>query len=353
MSVAVSPRAPDASRLTLFDLAKGLAIILVVYGHGLRGLVDAGLVAPYSPLRVSDYFIYTFHMPVFFVVSGWLFNAQDKPAAPFWRSRLLTIVYPYFLWSILQLGAQLLLAGSGAVNHHFDLDRMLMIGWWPVAPFWFLYALFFCHLLGFYLWRVRPEWLVAGGAVLLWLSTMRPSGELGDISYGFTYFAVGMLARARDWQRRVPQGWATATGLSLVYLIVAWACYRAGVAERLAFPAALLGVAATITWSASISRFDCHAPVDLLSGIGRFSMGIYVMHIFFLAGIRTIMVRLVHVSEPLAILLVAVPLSVIIPAAVQAVLVRWKVNDWVGLPFSANRRAPAARATPPAESPIG
>lgn len=338
--------------MALFDLAKGMAIIMVVYGHGLRGLVDAHIVSTASPLLVSDYFIYTFHMPVFFVVSGWMFNAQAKPAGPFWKSRLATIVYPYFLWSILQVTLQILLAGSGAVNHHFDVGRLLMIWWWPVAPFWFLYALFFCHLLGFYLWRVRAEWLLTAGVVMLWFSTRHSVGELGDVSYGFIYFALGMIARAHSWQHHLPAGWP-AVALSVAFLAVAWTCYCAGVPERLAFPAALLGIAATLAWSKSATSLTDNMVISILVRVGRFSMGIYVMHIFFLAGFRTAMTHLFHISQPIVLLLVAVPLSVALPVLVQAVLVSWQLNNWAGLPFSANRAAQPIYAAPPTRSPLG
>lgn len=53
------------------DIAKGLAITLVVYGHCYRGLVAAGYFSETRWLSVVDYCIYTFHMPVFFLYLGY------------------------------------------------------------------------------------------------------------------------------------------------------------------------------------------------------------------------------------------------------------------------------------------
>ena len=53
-------------RIDFIDIAKGIAIILVVYGHCLRGLASANVVSTNSWLIITDYTIYTFHMPVFF-----------------------------------------------------------------------------------------------------------------------------------------------------------------------------------------------------------------------------------------------------------------------------------------------
>lgn len=54
------------------DIAKGIGILLVVYGHVARGIEKAGL--PIDPVffKTVDVLIYAFHMPLFFFVSGYL-----------------------------------------------------------------------------------------------------------------------------------------------------------------------------------------------------------------------------------------------------------------------------------------
>lgn len=46
-----------------FDILKGIAIILVIIGH--------------QGLFIADQFIYSFHMPLFFIVSGYFFNVEQ------------------------------------------------------------------------------------------------------------------------------------------------------------------------------------------------------------------------------------------------------------------------------------
>lgn len=41
-------------RSAAIDMAKGVAILLVVYGHCLRGLTGAGVIPPGSWLAVTD-----------------------------------------------------------------------------------------------------------------------------------------------------------------------------------------------------------------------------------------------------------------------------------------------------------
>lgn len=48
-----------------YDIAKGLGIIMVVFGHTERGLSISGMPTHFSLMGFIDYTIYTFHMPFF------------------------------------------------------------------------------------------------------------------------------------------------------------------------------------------------------------------------------------------------------------------------------------------------
>src|SRR5947208_16409685 len=91
------------SRVAWVDVAKGIGIVLVVYGHVSGGLVDAGIQPRNSVANAASALIYTFHMPLFFFLSGiWLARTSAKPFSQFARQRIGTLVYPYFLWSSIQ-----------------------------------------------------------------------------------------------------------------------------------------------------------------------------------------------------------------------------------------------------------
>ncbi|MGE5462843.1 MAG: acyltransferase family protein [Syntrophothermus sp.] len=74
-----------AKRIEYIDIARGIGILLVVMGHN-----DFALV---SPLLYK--LIYSFHMPLFFFLSGYFLN----PNAEFWsflRKRFNSLLKPYF-----------------------------------------------------------------------------------------------------------------------------------------------------------------------------------------------------------------------------------------------------------------
>ena len=70
-------------RIQWIDIAKGIGIILVIIGHV---SINA---------NIND-FIYSFHMPLFFIISGFLY----KPKKNFVKNKVRSILIPYFVFSI-------------------------------------------------------------------------------------------------------------------------------------------------------------------------------------------------------------------------------------------------------------
>lgn len=64
-----------------FDILRGIGIIIMVMGH-----IGFG--------NVFDKYIHTFHMPIFFFVSGYFFNMKDNFKS-FFLHQLKTIMVPY------------------------------------------------------------------------------------------------------------------------------------------------------------------------------------------------------------------------------------------------------------------
>ena len=128
------------------DCAKAIGIFLVVFGHVLRGLSSAGLVRDTSTYQLVDSVIYSFHMPLFFFLSGLFFmeSLQKKSLTFFMASKLDSIIYPYILWSLLQGLVEASL--SSYTNGKVTYSEVFELLWQPRAQFWFLYALFFVSL---------------------------------------------------------------------------------------------------------------------------------------------------------------------------------------------------------------
>ena len=74
-----------SQRIGYFDIARGIGILLVVLGHN-----DFGGISPFL-----DQLIYSFHVPLFFFLSGYFLNAA-VPFVEFLRKRFHSILKPYW-----------------------------------------------------------------------------------------------------------------------------------------------------------------------------------------------------------------------------------------------------------------
>jgi fucose 4-O-acetylase-like acetyltransferase len=127
-------------RYPWIDVAKGIGIILVVFGHVLRGLIKSGI-ASGDVYNYIDSIIYTFHMPLFMLLSGvFVVSSISKYGnKKFLVTKLDVIFYPYVIWMILQGSLEVLL--SKYTNGNASLVEVFSI-WLPRAQFWYLHSLF-------------------------------------------------------------------------------------------------------------------------------------------------------------------------------------------------------------------
>jgi fucose 4-O-acetylase-like acetyltransferase len=332
-----------AQRKDSVDVAKGVAIVLVVYGHALRGLLSADLISNDSIIIITDYIIYTFHMPLFFLISGFFFKSSSKDGnkTKFWRKRVKTIVYPYLLWSLIQGGIQILLSNSSATNGSMDIGTLASIIWNPISPFWFLYALFFCQVFWFVVSnRIRPDVVVALSlcafvALYFWAEPQ----TLQDVAYGLFYFSAGVWGAQHDLLRRLPTRWSAASVLVVAGLALAAGCYALGVPERLPVIAALAMLVAVLSMSLTLEMNIPKSRFTLFFVLcGQYSMGIYVMHILVIGAVRLVAVRFVEIHNGLLLLPLLVIAGVLIPVGIQFAAIRLGIQDLVGLPASAKSK---------------
>ncbi len=150
-------------RLREYDLAKGIGIILVVLGH----FFPEGSPNWYAVMRQV---IYSFHMPLFLFVSGFVYmhTRRDISYGAFLMKKVKRIVIPYFLVSFLFIAIKLVpQALSIYVKNPVTLSSFLKVFYYPEAAvsFWYLWALWWFFMIVPQL-RTRTSRLVALAAAI-------------------------------------------------------------------------------------------------------------------------------------------------------------------------------------------
>lgn len=310
-------------RLAWLDIAKGMGIVLVVYGHAFRGLVTIGLERLASPLGTVDYAIYSFHMPLFFFISGLLArHSFDKGAMRYWSAKLRYLVYPYLLWSLLQGGMQM--GFAPVANHHVSFAELLRVLWSPLQQFWFLYVLFWCLAALAVLHPLSNRLLLALAACLFVTTFFIDLGIASTVMWAFFYVALG-AALAEPVQRFQPSASLTAL-LWLAFFAITLGGLGLKLGSGAAVPAALCGIAGTLALSRRL-RWGA----ELLRVLGYLSMSIYLMHVIATALARNALVQLIHVDNIAVLLLATTVAGLALPVLAHVLLSRAGLLQWFGL----------------------
>lgn len=127
-------------RIEYIDIAKGILIIFVVFGH----ITTLPHILTYGMKAV----ITTFHMPAFFIINGMLTKAekiQKTPVKQFLLNRSYRLLIPYVFFEIMGGLWQMLFMGRGSVNLRGILYGIFTIHC-HVGADWFLPTIFFAEI---------------------------------------------------------------------------------------------------------------------------------------------------------------------------------------------------------------
>ena len=327
-------------RLEWPDLAKGMAMVMVVTGHVLGGLLAGHFVSTDSLGWWAYDWIYLFHVPTLFFVSGWLveFRSTVKGPAPM-KSFLATLLYPYFLWGVILWAVHLASSGAGITNVPVDPWGPLRMFYAASAGPWFLFILFLLHGLNHLLRSVslRPVWLmvISLGAFVdyaccsfIEYDSTRCRFELNAVFYAL---GVWLAANGRlvDW--KVSKKMALMTGAVLVSLLGLLCWRNAKLPPWSTLPLGIAGIAGIVGLSLGLAAL---AGTKWLGWLGRQSLAIYVLHGFMPPVTRWLLTRQLGVSNAWVLLLTGVAAGLLSAAGVA-----WMVNRWqLGWVFSFGRR---------------
>lgn len=154
-------------RLDYLDMAKGLGMILVLIGH-----LQGDSIFTFSPyIQPLCVYIFSFHMPMFFIISGLLLAIKQDEIKPFKeiaKRRFKGIMIPYFWFSFFYI----LVVVAALIKKEVAYQTLLVNLWYIVSGYgmnvlWFLPAIYFGELLFIFLRRKVREHRIFLAIVIL------------------------------------------------------------------------------------------------------------------------------------------------------------------------------------------
>lgn len=180
------------------NIMRGMAVLCVVIGHSFNPTETPTI------LGFIKSFVYCFHMPAFFFISGFLESEKkrsfsERKQAIVKKARRLMV--PYFFLTVITVGLKLLF-GAFARNplNYSTLAVDILIGRNnPNGGLWFLYALFIISIFGILFDTINHTILTGVMFVLYVLNTVvfKQSGYIVGffLNYTWIYFAGGIARK--------------------------------------------------------------------------------------------------------------------------------------------------------------
>jgi len=329
----------NRNRQPWIDYARGISIILVCYRHSFEGVNESGLINDnYPVLKYLNIFLFTFRMPLFFIISGIFLSVSlmRKGLTEYISDRFKTIYYPLLIWGALQISLQLLFADFVNVKREWIDYFYLIVQPRKIEQFWYLNTLFLVGVIysiinvKLHLNRIQHFLLsiifYAMGSYLHAQNSRIGAYMLTDVLHFYIFFAIGdclstiLLNKENNkyftnFKIFIPvlllfivtHYYSTKINLKYEYLKV---MYVENYQPIFFLLVSLTGCLFITIVSMYFSKYNIF---KFLRIIGYHSLYIYVMHLFVTAAVRIYCLHFLHVQNVTILILISTILGIIIP----------------------------------------
>jgi fucose 4-O-acetylase-like acetyltransferase len=336
----------SGNRSEWVDIAKGLAIGLMVLGHVGGGLLAGGVLSAKGVFPFFYQWIYTFHMATFMLLAGlFMERAAARGVTVFLVGRLGSLYYPSLLWGLITYLATSTF--SAYVHNHPVASNLLLLLYSPFSGFWFLTTLL--ELSGIYILfrklRVPNEVIaLVALAVLIWGSYFKETLALHFGWWGL-FLMLGVCtapvlssayARAPRFALRV---------ICLIGVVASMLFRHEGAGSSVQdVGSSVLGVAMLLSVAVLITRSaKCQAVSRLLALCGRYSLEIYLLHSLTWVPVRIILLRGFHVENAVVVLFLSWFGGVSVPVLAAVIADKFQVPWIFRLPVPRHLLEPALK----------
>lgn len=319
----------ESNRIKWVDYAKGIGIILVVYGHVLRGINTSPIMVPDLFFQLSDKLVYGFHMPLFYLLSGLFLEKWMDRGVGGIIQKCKTLMIPYIIWSLLQGSINVILSSyTNTPKSWLDIFSIFAT---PIAQFWFLYTLFIMFLLYFIFRKFFSLYIIGVLSIIMYF--FAPFMEVwvfSDLFSFFIYFITGAiimkslrfdLGLVNFTPKYILFSLVTFVVLNIIYLSFEINPYIEHLFE---FLVAASGI--NIITVIAIKNINTNKSKHILI-LGRYSMPIFLTHILFTAGLRIMLLSLLDVNSVVLHITLGTILGLVLPIGLYRFLKKYKCNE--------------------------
>jgi len=337
-------------RMAWVDYLRGIAILLVVYRHVLIGLQRSDVVVP-SYLVNANMIFFSFRMPLFFILSG-IFIGGSIAKRPFRKLLYIkfeNLLYPYLVWSFIQVTLQIFL--SKYTNSNRSFQDYLLILYQPrgLDQFWYLPALFNTTVIYLLIkTKLKPStWaqLALGTILYLLAPYCQKVSMMSDWMEFYIFFALGDAisnAFLKERTFRFLQDYRTLIAVIPVFVVTqAYYLSRPAVNQAEFLIIALIGCFSMFVLAFRMQSWNF---LPFLRVLGFHSLFIYVMHVIVSAFVRLFLMRVLDLHNAVVLLVCGIAGGVTIPVIIYNFLIKDSIGWFLFSPIKPHKGSTPATA---------
>lgn len=291
-------------RLGFISFIQFIGVLSVIYGHSMNSIE-----VPHWLLE-TKYWVYTYHMPLFFLVSAYLFSFYGGFAHKGGYKKTLWVkferlIIPYVIWNVFFIAPKYFFADYSVDHIDFTPGYFLHIMLSPrdniLGSTWFLFALFemFAIALLFERFKANKRLWIPVTMILIVINCFGAHERflaVGDLMKNGIYFWVGLLLGTVDLSKL--EEWARDKSIILTFVFICvagtiiWAFNHDGIDSSILVNTCFLGFSVILLLGIIQVKYDInHSFIEFVS-VNSFA--IYIMHWPILMVIRAVVNYKLH-----------------------------------------------------------
>ena len=279
-------------------IAKGIGVVLVVVGH----FWPADSPAYWTEVRRV---IYTFHMPLFFFLSGWLYEYGKYSYRELVYLKTQRLLYPFAAIAVLFFLIKFTAGFFFVLENPLVYSDLYTIFVNPILSYmpslWYLHSLFMIFAIYPILRRFISDVLLLIIFTVLNIGLDQNVSWSGSMLYNFPFFIAGIVVRNKEETLAKWLNCSMLTFLSLTLIFIG-ACYALKIHINrdisgqypIIFTAGICGTLIVNIVSRKLVSSDMPAIRSLLTLMGMYSISIYLFHTLFESSTRIVLTQAIR-----------------------------------------------------------
>lgn len=336
-------------RIDYIDLVKGIAIFLMIFAHCYEQLTDEIALNIGLSLVISS-----FHMPIFFIASGFLFNPKKvKSFGEFLKKLSKSILAPYASFTALDISfdfMQKIVLHNDSIDLANSIKDSLLQNHYN--KLWFMMVLFFVQIAAYFVCKLKTKGILSVFALCIVLAFAYDRFVGVDlpltidlVPLGLSFFLIGYVIKNEELADKIFE-----LKYLIVYIAIGTAAmvgnrYATGtlsisIAYTIFGNFALFYIAAVANSFALITICKAINKISFINYIGKYSLIFYGLHGLPLKVFNMTVFRFFDgsVARYFLITISATVISCVILWAVNEIIQRTPLRIFIGKPLRINKK---------------